>query len=372
MEPIKRRVWEAALAQLALDYNAQPQDFLAPGVTVTAAKALPGRRQYQQGAPFFQMATTGRGAVITAQESLRGPLRAWAQGVEAGHWLLEYPRLRQVEDLLMPQGWKLRGTHHMYLPAREFSSHLPQGFSYRWYDRESLKSFLSQPCLAQRPAGRGKPSAAGRDCPGGLSPGRAGGPGGGFRRRGNPVASGYRRAAGLPQPGPGHSACGGPVPADRQAGQAALLRHGGSQHPLPEHRGEVRLFPRLGGGFLPAGGNPVTAYFYRQEKVFRMSLDKIVVHGAREHNLKNIDVTIPRDKLVVLTGLSGSGKSSLAFDTIYAEGQRRYVESLSSYARHVFGPDGKARRGHRSTACPRPFPSTRRPPPRTPGPPWVP
>jgi excinuclease ABC subunit A len=63
------------------------------------------------------------------------------------------------------------------------------------------------------------------------------------------------------------------------------------------------------------------------------ALDKIVVKGAREHNLKNIDVEIPRDKLVVITGLSGSGKSSLAFDTIYAEGQRRYVESLSAYAR---------------------------------------
>ena len=59
----------------------------------------------------------------------------------------------------------------------------------------------------------------------------------------------------------------------------------------------------------------------------------ITVKGARVNNLKNIDVSIPRDKLVVLTGLSGSGKSSLAFDTIYAEGQRRYVESLSSYAR---------------------------------------
>ncbi|HET7851086.1 MAG TPA: excinuclease ABC subunit A, partial [Pseudolabrys sp.] len=59
----------------------------------------------------------------------------------------------------------------------------------------------------------------------------------------------------------------------------------------------------------------------------------ITIHGAREHNLKNIDVSIPRDKLVVFTGLSGSGKSSLAFDTIYAEGQRRYVESLSAYAR---------------------------------------
>jgi excinuclease ABC subunit A len=68
-----------------------------------------------------------------------------------------------------------------------------------------------------------------------------------------------------------------------------------------------------------------------------MSLEKIVVRGAREHNLKNIDVEIPRDKLVVITGLSGSGKSSLAFDTIFAEGQRRYVESLSAYARQFLG-----------------------------------
>ena len=68
-----------------------------------------------------------------------------------------------------------------------------------------------------------------------------------------------------------------------------------------------------------------------------MPLDAIIVKGAREHNLKDIDVTIPRDKLVVITGLSGSGKSSLAFDTIYAEGQRRYVESLSAYARQFLG-----------------------------------
>ncbi len=68
-----------------------------------------------------------------------------------------------------------------------------------------------------------------------------------------------------------------------------------------------------------------------------MPLDAIIVRGAREHNLKNVDVTIPRDKLVVITGLSGSGKSSLAFDTIYAEGQRRYVESLSAYARQFLG-----------------------------------
>ncbi|MGM0275335.1 excinuclease ABC subunit UvrA [Enterococcus sp. AZ080] len=68
-----------------------------------------------------------------------------------------------------------------------------------------------------------------------------------------------------------------------------------------------------------------------------MANDKIIIHGARAHNLKNIDVTIPRDKFVVVTGLSGSGKSSLAFDTLYAEGQRRYVESLSAYARQFLG-----------------------------------
>ena len=65
--------------------------------------------------------------------------------------------------------------------------------------------------------------------------------------------------------------------------------------------------------------------------------NQIEIKGARVHNLKNIDITIPRDKLVILTGLSGSGKSSLAFDTIYAEGHRRFVESLSSYARQFLG-----------------------------------
>ena len=66
-----------------------------------------------------------------------------------------------------------------------------------------------------------------------------------------------------------------------------------------------------------------------------MSVNQIVVRGAREHNLQGFDVALPRDSLIVITGLSGSGKSSLAFDTIYAEGQRRYVESLSAYARQI-------------------------------------
>ena len=69
----------------------------------------------------------------------------------------------------------------------------------------------------------------------------------------------------------------------------------------------------------------------------KKKLDKIIIKGARQHNLKNVDVDIVRNKLVVITGLSGSGKSSLAFDTLYAEGQRRYVESLSSYARQFLG-----------------------------------
>mgnify|MGYP005705626445 FL=1 len=66
-------------------------------------------------------------------------------------------------------------------------------------------------------------------------------------------------------------------------------------------------------------------------------LKKIVIKGAKEHNLKNITLEIPKEKFVVITGLSGSGKSSLAFDTVYAEGQRRYVESLSAYARQFLG-----------------------------------
>ena len=68
-----------------------------------------------------------------------------------------------------------------------------------------------------------------------------------------------------------------------------------------------------------------------------MANENIVIKGARVNNLKNIDITLPRNKLIVMTGLSGSGKTSLAFDTIYAEGQRRYVESLSSYARQFLG-----------------------------------
>ena len=68
-----------------------------------------------------------------------------------------------------------------------------------------------------------------------------------------------------------------------------------------------------------------------------MKNDKLVIKGARENNLKNINIEIPKNKLVIMTGLSGSGKTSLAFNTIYAEGQRRYVESLSAYARQFLG-----------------------------------
>ena len=95
-------------------------------------------------------------------------------------------------------------------------------------------------------------------------------------------------------------------------------------------------------------------------------MQKIIVRGAREHNLKNIDVEIPRDKLVVITGLSGSGKSSLAFDTIYAEGQRRYVESLSAYARQFLEQMEKPDVDSHRRACRRPSPSSRSRPRKNP------
>jgi len=72
-----------------------------------------------------------------------------------------------------------------------------------------------------------------------------------------------------------------------------------------------------------------------------MAEASIHIHGAREHNLKNIDIQLPKDKLIVFTGVSGSGKSSLAIDTVYSEGQRRYIESLSAYARQFLGQLGK-------------------------------
>ena len=100
-----------------------------------------------------------------------------------------------------------------------------------------------------------------------------------------------------------------------------------------------------------------------------MANDKIVIKGAREHNLKNVSLTLPREKFIVMTGLSGSGKSSLAFDTIYADGQRRYVESLSSYARMFLGRMDKPDVDEITGLSPA-SPSTRRPPATTPARRW--
>src|SRR5690606_30503359 len=88
----------------------------------------------------------------------------------------------------------------------------------------------------------------------------------------------------------------------------------------------------------PETNNPVKKSYICSFDFYMQKLeDNIEVYGAREHNLKNINISIPREKLVVITGLSGSGKSSLAFDTIYAEGQRRYIETFTSYARQFLG-----------------------------------
>jgi excinuclease ABC subunit A len=97
-----------------------------------------------------------------------------------------------------------------------------------------------------------------------------------------------------------------------------------------------RILPTVR-GTLPIGASHIGPRALPGARPPSMALTKIIVRGARQHNLKNISLEIPRNSLTVITGLSGSGKSSLAFDTIYAEGQRRYVESLSSYARQFLG-----------------------------------
>ena len=117
-------------------------------------------------------------------------------------------------------------------------------------------------------------------------------------------------------------------PSDRAALHVLGTRVAQAGHPRTAH---ARL---IGARILVVCLAPVLRTFRKGDSV---SLDRISIRGAREHNLKGIDLEIPRDKLVVITGLSGSGKCSLAFDTIYAEGQRRYVESLSAYARQFLG-----------------------------------
>src|SRR6266487_4131745 len=106
---------------------------------------------------------------------------------------------------------------------------------------------------------------------------------------------------------------------------AAIGGNGRQWFPLPPYAAHCRPFPRVDRNAVP----PLSSE--------SMPGDSLVVRGAREHNLKDVHVELPRDALVVFTGLSGSGKSSLAFDTIFAEGQRRYVESLSAYARQFLG-----------------------------------
>ena len=123
------------------------------------------------------------------------------------------------------------------------------------------------------------------------------------------------------------------VPSQRPAKRCALV--GGHPAILPSAR---RSAQNVGLSDPPHSMGTVT--------------DHLIVRGAREHNLRNVDITLPRDSLVVFTGLSGSGKSSLAFDTIFAEGQRRYVESLSSLRPAVPRPDGQAgRRLHRGSVA---------------------
>ena len=167
-----------------------------------------------------------------------------------------------------------------------------------------------------------------------------GGRSGGGRRRARPRARpGRRRALGTHPPARRR---------DAQGGRRAPLR-GGLAAPRRDRRAPGLVLPRPGGrgrpsrvgcrgrrsGPTPAGEREAGAA--SGHRYPRPMADRLVIRGAREHNLQDVSLDLPRDRLIVFTGLSGSGKSSLAFDTIYAEGQRRYVESLSAYARQFLG-----------------------------------
>lgn len=135
----KQQAWEIAARQLAMDYNAPPEAFFREGVTITENRALPGRIRFTEEMPFFQLVTTGQGAVICADPRIHEAVRAWAKKRERGHWLLEYPNLKEAEAILAPYGWELTQTFHMCLPTRAFTPRpLPQGLAARWYDERSV------------------------------------------------------------------------------------------------------------------------------------------------------------------------------------------------------------------------------------------
>ena len=150
---------------------------------------------------------------------------------------------------------------------------------------------------------------------------------------------GHRRrlAARDPRRARGRRRLAGSLARSADLGSLGHAEHPQADRPAP---GPPPVRPSLSTGDRATGTTRVTEHLFEAMPSARLDVvpqDQLVVRGAREHNLKNVDVAFPRDRLVVITGLSGSGKSSLAFDTIYAEGQRRYVESLSAYARQFLG-----------------------------------
>lgn len=138
----RQKALKIGYRQLAIDFNTTPEAIGEGGIYFTVPARNPGCRAYSTELPFFELITVGNAAVIMAEERLCPALQKWIEGVKEPHWLLEFPRMRKLAEILAPHGYELTQTHHGYLPAGDFSAALPpEGISLKWLERREISLF---------------------------------------------------------------------------------------------------------------------------------------------------------------------------------------------------------------------------------------